>query len=144
MDSDALSRLHSLCFCNEWKASEFKNLLSKPGVFAWLIRDTVGSNRSYGGFVLARIAREEAEIISIGVAPNCRGQGLGSKLLLEVELQSRTVGVKELFLEVAETNYLAVRLYKSLGFNFVGRRIGYYADQVNFKSDALIMRRRLI
>ena len=108
-----------------------------PGVFAWLIRDTVGSNRSYGGFVLARIAREEAEIISIGVAPNCRGQGLGSKLLLEVELQSRTVGVKELFLEVAETNHPAVCLYKSLSFKTVGRRIGCYGDQVNFRTELL-------
>lgn len=142
MDCAVLSRLHSLCFPKKWQVSEFETLLSMPGVFARLIRDT--GRHGYGGFALARIAREEGEIISIGVVPSCRGKGLGKKLLRSVETECRNAGSLELLLEVAETNDLAILLYKSLNFEIVGRRIGYYGDECNSKTDALIMRRSLI
>ena len=144
MDCAVLSRLHSICFSKKWKASEFENLMSMPGVCGWFIRDLAGLSSAYGGFVLARISGEEGEIISIGVVPDYRGQGFGRQLLRKVEAEFRTAGVLELLLEVAETNVLALRLYKSLSFKIVGRRIGYYCDQVNSRTDALIMRRCLI
>ena len=143
VDCGELSRVHNLCFSAQWTSYEFANLLSMPGVFARLIRDADGPGCDYGGFVLGRIAGEEGEIISIGVVTNCRGQGLGTELVSAVVAQCRRVGVLELMLEVAETNFLAVRLYKSFGFKIVGRRIGYYVDRVNTRTDALIMRRYL-
>ena len=143
-DCAPLSRLHGLCFAKKWKASEFEKLLSMPGFFGWFIRDTAGLGRTYGGFILASITGEEGEIISIGVAPDCRGQGLGTRLIRAVETQCRIAGAKELLLEVAETNDSALQLYKTLNFRIVGRRIGYYSNQVNAKIDALIMRRCLI
>lgn len=144
MDCAVLSRLHRLCFYKKWSVSEFENLLSMPGVFARLIRDTDGPGDRFGGFIVARIAGEEGEIISIGVVPNCRGQGFGSKLVRAVENQCRTAGALALLLEVADTNDLAVRLYKSLSFKTVGRRMNYYSNQVNSRTDALIMQRFLI
>ena len=74
------------------------------------------------------------------MVPNCRGQGFGAKLICAAGEQCRAAGVLALLLEVAETNDVAVRLYKSLSFEIVGRRVGYYGNQVNSKTDALIMR----
>ena len=49
---------------------------------------------------------------------------------------------KQIFLEVDETNKAALALYKSSGFNEVGRRPGYYQTGKGH-SDALIMRRNI-
>jgi len=144
LDCAVLSRLHGLCFSTKWEASEFEILLPMPGVFGWFIRDMTQLSTTYGGFVLARIAGDEGEIISIGVVPDCRGQGLGKKLVRAVEAKFKTEGALELLLEVAETNDLALHFYKSLSFKIVGRRIGYYCDQVNSRTDALIMKRCLL
>ena len=136
-----LSQLHRRCFLTEWKASEFKNILTMPGAFAQVIRDTTDPPLLLVGFVLARIVKEDGEIISMGVLPNYRGRGFGRKLVYAVEAQSRLMGARKVFLEVAETNDFGMRLYKSSGFKIVGRRQGYYKNKGNSKTDALIMRR---
>jgi ribosomal-protein-alanine N-acetyltransferase len=43
--------------------------------------------------------------------------------------------VKEVFLEVRESNFPAIKLYYKLGFKEIGRRKGYYKGE-----DALIMK----
>ena len=63
-----LSRLHGQCFQTGWGTSRFAKLLALQGVFAKVILDYADP----AGFVLARVAGEEGEIISIGVAPGCR------------------------------------------------------------------------
>ena len=69
-----------------------------------------------------------------------RRHGIGRKLL-DVHLpRLGRHGVKQVFLEVGETNMAALRLYKRLGFEEVGRRQGYYRATAGEPVTAIAMR----
>ena len=86
------------------------------------------------GFLVAwTTAPGEREILNLAVHPACRGKGIARRLL-EAALD-RTQGAW--FLEVRESNTAAIRLYRSLGFEFAGRRENYYADPAE---TAIVMR----
>ena len=92
-----------------------------------------------GGFILARIAADEAEILTLAVAPERRRAGSGRALLSAAIVTATRYGAKSMFLEVSLTNEAAQALYQRLGFTQVGRRRRYYPDG----GDALVMRRDL-
>jgi ribosomal-protein-alanine N-acetyltransferase len=121
---------------------EFEALLEQDTVFGFAARET-GRRGGAVGFVLARLAAGEGEVLTVAVARSHRRLGLGWKLLDAVlrELHRERAGA--LFLEVDETNAGAIALYKRLGFKQVGRRPGYYAAEGKPASGALVMRRDL-
>lgn len=60
-------------------------------------------------------------IISMYVAPEQRGRGVGKALVAEAITQARTIpGLEQLLLAVVTTNTAARRLYRSLGFEVYG------------------------
>ena len=89
-----------------------------------------------GGLVLARTIMDESEILTIGVLPQARRLGLGTRLLRAAMDQALARDARTMFLEVAEPNSAARALYTSLGFTDVGRRKRYSSNG----DDALVMR----
>jgi ribosomal-protein-alanine N-acetyltransferase len=85
--------------------------------------------------ILIRVAADEAEILTLAVAPEARRTGLGRALLDAACEAARAAGAVRLFLEVSATNQAARALYDAAGFQQIGRRRRYYADG----SDALTM-----
>jgi ribosomal protein S18 acetylase RimI-like enzyme len=63
-------------------------------------------------------------------------------MLLYLLDRARTAGMYEAFLEVRPSNTAAARLYRSLGFEQVGIRRGYYQAAVG-REDAQVLRRLL-
>lgn len=132
-DAPALAALHAASFPAQaaWGADAIGMMLGLPGAFAlW---------RPGEGFVLARAAGGEAEIVTLAVVPAARRRGLGAALMTGAMAVAVARGASALFLEVAEANAAALALYRSLGFVEVGRRPRYYADG----ADALVLRRDL-
>ncbi len=86
--------------------------------------------------ILARVAADEAEILTLAVAPPSRRAGLGAALLRAAMRHAGRVGARTMFLEVAVTNGAARALYASFGFREAGLRRGYYIDG----TDALVLR----
>jgi ribosomal-protein-alanine N-acetyltransferase len=142
-DSAELERLHREDFVRPWTDAEFAGLLAQDAVFGYGARETGRRNAPMAGFVLARLAAGEAEILSIAVARSCRRLGLGRRLMDAVLRELHGQRAEALFLEVDETNAPAVALYRRLGFREVGKRPGYYAAKDGQKSGALVMRRDL-
>jgi ribosomal-protein-alanine N-acetyltransferase len=95
--------------------------------------------RAAAGFIFWRSLGEEAEILSIGVAPRMRRRGGARALLDEVVERARNEGVRKLFLEVDVANTAAAALYASAGFERIGLRKRYYKNG----GDALVMRLNL-
>ena len=132
-DARALSRLHSSAFPlagSSWNAGEFHALLMQDAVFGH--RAIRGGAMGLAkpeprGFVLAREAAGEAEVLTIAVHPSWQGRGIGRALMdaLLRDLYARRATA--LFLEVDEGNEGALRLYRRLGFVQVGRRDSYYS-----------------
>ena len=84
------------------------------------------------GFVVSRsVGAGEGELLNVAVAQEFRRSGVGTALVRAV-LEEFPGGV---FLEVRESNVVAVNLYKSMGFKAVGRRQDYY----EFPTEAAIV-----
>lgn len=93
-------------------------------------------------YILARVFLDECEILSVGVAPQMQGNGLG-KQVLQAFLLHLPEFIAQVHLEVRVSNLSAQRLYAGVGFIEVGRRKGYYAvltaDGQSGREDALLM-----
>ncbi len=138
-DAAAIATLHGKSFHRGWSDSEIESLLLDRSVIA----HRAMAGRSLVGFILSRIAADEAEILSVAVAPARRGKGL-SRRLLDLHLRRLAgIGARVVFLEVDEDNVPARRLYARAGFRSVGRREAYYQDRSGRSAAALVLRRDL-
>jgi ribosomal-protein-alanine N-acetyltransferase len=126
----ALAALHAEAFDAPWPSSAFADLLAQPGVLLEARAD---------GFVLIRLAADEAEILTLAVRPAARRTGLASRLVEAVSRRAAGMGATRLFLEVAEDNAAARALYDRLGFEPAGRRPRYYARPAGPAVDALLL-----
>jgi [ribosomal protein S18]-alanine N-acetyltransferase len=138
-DAGAIAHLHGASFQRGWSDGEVEQLLIERNVRAHRIQ--VGGKLV--GFILSRLAADEAEILSVAVAQGARGRGLAGKLL-SLHLRALAgLGVRTVFLEVGEDNMSACRLYARSGFGEVGRREGYYPNAAGAPTAALVLRRDL-
>ena len=80
------------------------------------------------GFVVARCSSEEWEIENVVVRADRRRQGVGGAIVAEVVQRAQAAGAESVILEVRESNLAARNLYKSIGFQEIGRRQGYYEN----------------
>lgn len=123
-----MAALHAASFDEAWGEAALSEILAMPGAFA-LIATACGEDRTSRllGFVLARVAADEAEILSVAVDISHRAQGVGRKLMEAAAAAAIASGAVSLFLEVADDNLPALTLYERLGFVTVGLRPAYYA-----------------
>lgn len=138
-DVAAIATLHGQSFRRGWGEGEIGGLLAERAVLCHCAR--IGQR--FAGFILSRIAADEAEILSVSVVADRRGGGLG-RVLLDLHLRRLAgLGAQAVFLEVDEQNVAARRLYARTGFQEVGRREGYYRDAAGKAATALVLRRDL-
>ncbi len=124
-----------------WSPAEFSALLATPGCFGHVLVD--GADDRPCGLVLVRVAADEAEILTIGVAPERRRRGGAARLLERALVDCAARGVRTLFLDVADDNEPARRFYARQGFREVGTRPSYYTRGAAPAVAARIMRRGL-
>jgi ribosomal-protein-alanine N-acetyltransferase len=105
---------------------------ASPGAAVWTVADYLQQDFLVAldgsrivGFLVARIlAVDEREILNLAVAPDSRRKGVARALLTQI-FEGFRGGV---FLEVRESNGVALKFYKSLGFKELSRRRGYYSS----------------
>jgi Fur family transcriptional regulator, ferric uptake regulator len=137
-DPRVLAALHAQAFDEPWSEVEMAALLAGLGVCALVAHGAEGPT----GFVLYRIAADEAEILTLATVPAHRRRGVAGALVRGAAEAAARAGARALFLEVAEDNAPALALYDRAGFSCVGRRVGYYA-RGSERADALVLRRDL-
>ena len=81
---------------------------------------------------------DEGYVTNIGVLPEFRRRGIGAKIVKELIDYSIEKSLSFLSLEVRVSNLAAINLYKSFGFEEVGKRKNFYRLP---NEDALIMTR---
>lgn len=139
-DVTAIARLHADSFRRGWSDGEIEGMLLDRNVVAH--RATIG--RNFAGFVISRVALDEAEILSVAVTQAYRGRTVARTLLRHHLGRLAALGVRTVFLEVDEGNDSALRLYRRAGFVDVGRREGYYLNAAGKPAAALVLRRNLL
>jgi ribosomal-protein-alanine N-acetyltransferase len=80
------------------------------------------------GFLMGREVADEAEVFTFAVMPKYRRQGHGAALISAAIVGIRSRGIKNLFLEVRESNLGAIAFYERFGFSKIGYRKIYYRD----------------
>ncbi|NQV55978.1 MAG: GNAT family N-acetyltransferase [Rhodospirillales bacterium] len=150
-DVDDIARIHVACFDEAWNARILTRILAMTGAFALGVRQGGGVRlgrrppqggvaEALAGFAIARVAADECELLSLGVAPASRGLGLGAMMLDAALVRAGSVNVRKFFLEVAENNIPALTLYKARGLTQIGRRPKYYENKDGSFTDAITMR----
>jgi [ribosomal protein S18]-alanine N-acetyltransferase len=138
-DAASIASLHAASFHRGWSEDEVERLIAERNV----ITHRATNGRSLYGFIMSRLAGNEAEILSVAVARANRGRGLARRLL-DLHLRRLAgLGCRAIFLEVDENNGAAIRLYERAGFRQVSRRANYYPGTGGKAAAALVLRRDL-
>jgi len=137
-DISPVAEIEHASFSDPWSEDAFHELLHmRDAIFLVATR---GAVQAVAGYVIARVAADEAEVLNLAVSPVERRRGLGGELLDAVLAAVVHRGAREIVLEVRESNVAALALYGSRGFAAVSRRNRYYRNPVE---DALLLRRAI-
>jgi len=121
-----------------WPAPAVAKILALPGCWGLL---AVCPDGTPAGFLIARVAADEGEILNLVVDKEFRRKGIGRRLVDAAFDAARRAGASAVFLEVATINVAGCALYESAGFGKVGNRPDYYRTSRGDYTDALIMKR---
>jgi ribosomal-protein-alanine N-acetyltransferase len=134
---EAIAALHARLFDPPWDTESVARLTEHPAAAAFVAE--LRSPRELVGFVIGQIAADEAEILSIGVAPEWQRRGIARHMLDGLVRAAKRAEVRRLFLEVAADNTAALKLYKGAGFEPAGRRKAYYRRPGGQPVDAVVL-----
>ena len=128
IDTFTLSDLESVSdslekdFDNFWNYNILKNELNNPSSFYLCCKQY----SEVVGFAGVSIVLDTAELNNIVIKKSERGKGLSFLLLDSLIKFVKQHNCKQINLEVASSNTVAISLYKKFGFKQVGLRKGYY------------------
>ena len=125
--------LHQAAFYKGWTEKDFRDFIEDPLVFSLKIQQS----GNFCGYILWREIEDEAEILTLVIAPSFQRKGMGNLLLTSLFERLKSKGISKLFLEVAEDNKSARSFYIKNGFTIVGKRPNYYERAENKLVDAL-------
>ena len=134
-DYPVLENIHAQSFDRAWSIDELTSTLAVKGTQCFVANIRGKSAKGAKGFVILRTLAGQSEILTIATDPAYRKRGI-ARLLLEYairRLQAERVG--QLFLEVAEDNGAALRLYQSLKFKRIATRKAYYRNRGRCESE---------
>lgn len=127
--------IEAASFADPWSLRDFAETLA-AGVGVVFLAAVAGDDHVVG-YLIARQMADEGEILNLGVDPKCRRHGVG-KFLVSAGLERlRSLGARQVFLEVRESNAAARALYEGFAFAEVSRREKYYRRPVE---DAILLR----
>ncbi len=131
-DLAAVNELDTISFSLPWPPNAFTVELVNPGAQCWVAE---ADGQIAGALVFWRVL-DEAELATLSVHPGFRRRGIARKLLQIAIEAAHADGARIYHLEVRAGNLNAQALYKSFGFEAVGRRPKYYRDN---GEDAVLM-----
>ena len=118
-DLTILVDLEALTFPEDpWSPFMLADERSSPASRYWIAMDEAGVPIGYGG---VKVGGDQADVMTIGVAPRARGRGVGRAILDALLEWARQAGAVEIFLDVRPSNEGAIALYNSRGFVEIGR-----------------------
>ena len=138
------SHIHTAAFDHVdqqgWSQQVIANLAATDG--ALLVAAFAGKapEKTMVGFVLTRIAADEAELLTIAVDPAFQRSGVAALLIMAAQDELKKGDVASFFLEVRCDNAGAIACYRKLGFEKIATRRNYYTDKSGAKVDASIFK----
>jgi len=140
LDLPVLTSLERTLFPDyPWSQAQFKEEIAGIGTSRqFCLAISEGSVVGYAGIMVVAPG-VPADLLTIAVLPDFRGQGIAQLMLAELENWAKEKGATEVILEVDTKNEAAIRLYEFAGYEKISTRANYYGLGV----DALVMRKEL-
>ena len=115
---------HEMFGTEAWTAASYREELADTRHRHYLAaEDDAGRLLGWAGVM---VVADAAQILTIGVVPEARRQGLGQRLLDALLAEAGRRGAAAVFLEVRVDNEAALELYRRNGFRQLRVRRGYY------------------
>lgn len=125
-------------FSHPWSMGVFADCLA--GDYDCWIVEQEGTVIGHG---ILSIAAGECHLLNVCITPEKQGRGFGRLLVEHLLDQAALQEAGKVFLEVRPSNLVARELYKSMGFDEIGRRKSYYPAEGG-REDAVVLTRALI
>lgn len=132
-DIDGVMEIEYASFAIPWSREAFEEELTNNKHAIYIVAKQDNKVIGYGGMWKVL---EEGHITNIAVHPDFRRMRVGYAIVEALTQIAKNKGIGSMTLEVRENNIAAQGLYRKFGFEVVGRRKKYYADN---NEDALIM-----
>jgi ribosomal-protein-alanine N-acetyltransferase len=117
-----------------WSASQYKEEFSSPTRHFVVATDAAQNIIGFAGVFAP--GQAEADVLTVGVIPSHRGQGIARQLMSMITNWATEQGSIAMMLEVKVDNSDAIGLYESLGYSKLNVRKDYFGAGL----DALVMR----
>ena len=130
-DFAQLYAVEEICFDPPFRFSRayMRQLVESATSATWIVEEEPG----LAGFAIVDWGKEPesgaslAYVETVEVAPQHRGQGIGSELMRRVENSARSADAASIWLHVDVENSAAIRMYESRGYKRKGREEHFYA-----------------
>ena len=124
--------IERLVYPKPWSSKLFDDELGRRGRLYLVSR----SGSELVGYAGVLMIADDAHVATVAVHPDREGEGIATRLLVELVRGAVRLGARQLTLEVRASNERAHRLYRRFGFAPAGARKAYYSDN---GEDALVM-----
>lgn len=129
---EAVAELEKTCFSTPWTYENLAESLENDTAYFFVALD----DEKVIGYIGVNVISDSCFVDNIAVYPEYRRQGVGTALLKIAALTADVMGTDFISLEVRESNYAAIELYRSMGFEVMGMRKNFYRRP---QENALIM-----
>ncbi|MDD5035445.1 MAG: ribosomal protein S18-alanine N-acetyltransferase [Methylococcaceae bacterium] len=136
-DLKDVSAIEETAYEFPWEPITFKDCLN-VGYCCW-----VGIKAGHVvGYGIVTVGAGESHVLNVCISPQAQGNGYGRLMMEKLMAVAKSHHAEMMILEVRPSNLRAVELYRSLGFNEIGLRKGYYPAKKG-REDALVLARML-
>jgi ribosomal-protein-alanine N-acetyltransferase len=141
-DLPALIDLERACFSQPWSLASFRGAIQQGPGRVVVLREPHGprdAGRGLLAYCVFQVVLDELQVLDLAVRPERRRQGVGRRLLARVLELGAKRGARIALLEVRRSNWPALELYRSAGFELYDTRRDYYSSP---REDALLLRQQ--
>lgn len=131
-DISQVAEIERQIFSIPWSEKAFRDSMESDNTIYIVAKE----NNSVAGYAGMYLSFEEGNITNVAVNPLSRRKGIGEKIVRDILNRAYEKGVRDVFLEVRETNSVAIALYEKIGFKEEGIRKNFYDKP---RENALIM-----
>ena len=139
-DLEAVLAIERRSFSHPWTPGNFRQALSAPERGRVLVLRAPWEDVPDGiiAYCVFEVVVDEMHVHNLAVHPDHRGSGLGRRLMSLALGVGFGRGARTALLEVRQSNWAALQLYRSMGFRPVSVRPNYYAHPTE---DAMVLQK---
>ena len=131
-DTECAAEISEKCLEESWNAKSFQESLDQE----YTLMAVAEKADQIVGYIVIYLAGDQAELESVAVVKEARRSQTASRLLAFAFEEAYRRGVRNMTLEVRESNAAARKLYEKFHFEMIGKRKRFYQ---NPQEDALIL-----